>query len=102
MGTYNNGLVLNNDEQVPNNDGLVPNDFWQMPNNDERVPNNDGQVPNDNTNALSDELVPNDHKTSLIMIDKCIIETKQWFGGIATAWPNLFCYLRLFSDTRSL
>ena len=31
-------------------------------------------------NALLDELVPNNNKTSLIMIHKCIIETKEWFG----------------------
>ena len=28
-------------------------------------------------NALLDELVPNNNKTSLIMIHKCIIETKE-------------------------
>ena len=45
MGAYNDGLVPNNGEQVPN-------DLWQMPNNDELVHNNDDRVPDDKNQCI--------------------------------------------------
>ena len=72
MGAYNDGLVPNNGEQVPNNDGLVPNDLWQMPNNDFwQMPNNDELVPN------SDDRVPDDKNQCIIMMNLYLIITKQ-------------------------
>ena len=55
-----------------------------------------------------DELVSNNNETSLIVIHKsiigmkCLMIWKKWHSMAVLARPNLVCYLRLFSDTRSL
>ena len=69
--------MLDNNELVLNSDGLVPNNVGQVPNNFELVPKNNEQVPNNKNQFLILMLGSKNNKTSLIMIHKCIIETKQ-------------------------
>ena len=60
----------------PDNNELVPNNDGRVLNNDELVPKNDEQLPNNKNQCL---IMTNLglKKTRVMMIHKCIIETKQ-------------------------